>query len=174
MRSRSQPLIALLILFALLAGCAGQRIDSSSQRDDAGDLRRVKQILYAQYDDWKSVKYKSGGLSKAGVDCSGLVYLTFDTRLGIKLPRSTDEQVNAGKPIAIEDLIPGDLVFFKTGWHTRHVGIYIEDGKFLHVSSAKGVMISNLDDEYWAHTYWKSIRVANRNAQKGRPLAALY
>ena len=125
MRLRSLPLIALLTLFALLAGCAGQRTDSTSQREtpiqreDLSNPRWVKQILYAQYNDWKTVKYKAGGLSKAGVDCSGLVYLTLDARLGVKLPRSTDEQVNVGTPIAARDLIPGDLVFFKTGKNTR-------------------------------------------------------
>lgn len=165
MHLRSFSLLLVLALSALLVGCAGQRIDSQSQREtpiqqeDLNNPRWVKQILYAQYNEWKTVKYKPGGLSKGGVDCSGLVYLTFDARLGIKLPRSTDAQVNTGPTIATRDLVPGDLVFFKTGKNTRHVGIYIEDGKFLHASTEKGVMISRLDDEYWARTYWKSIRI---------------
>ncbi len=165
MRLRSPLIVSLLLLTALLAGCAGQRMDTQSQREtpvereSLANPRWVKQILYAQYNDWKTVKYKAGGLSKAGVDCSGLVFLTFDTRLGIKLPRSTDEQVNVGAAIEPRDLIPGDLVFFKTGKNTRHVGIYIEGRKFLHASTEKGVMISSLDDEYWARTYWKSVRV---------------
>ncbi len=102
MRLRLFPLLLLLMLGALLAGCAGQRTDSQSQREtpvareDLNNPRWVKQILYAQYDEWHTVKYKPGGLSKGGVDCSGFVYLTFDARLGIKLPRSTDEQVNTG------------------------------------------------------------------------------
>lgn len=158
------PLVLALILTALLAGCAGQRTDSQSQREaiqqeSLNNPRWVKQILYTQYNEWKTVKYKAGGLSKGGVDCSGFVYLTFDARLGIKLPRSTDEQVNAGATIAVRDLVPGDLVFFKTGKNVRHVGIYLEEGKFLHASTEKGVMISKLDDEYWARTYWKSIRI---------------
>jgi cell wall-associated NlpC family hydrolase len=45
----------------------------------------------------------------------------------------------------------------------RHVGIYLEDGKFLHASTEKGVMLSNLDDQYWARTYWKSVRVQSMN-----------
>lgn len=164
MRLRSLPCVALIVLMALLVGCAGQRIDSqapaaSNQREDLRNASWVKQILYSQYNEWKTVKYKAGGLSKAGVDCSGLVFLTFDTRLGIKLPRSTDEQVTVGTPIASRDLNAGDLVFFKTGKNIRHVGIYIEDGKFLHASTEKGVMISNLDDQYWARTYWKSMRI---------------
>lgn len=165
MRLRFLPLWLLLTLTALLVGCAGQRTDSQSQREtpisreDLNNPYWVKQILYAQYNEWKTVKYKPGGLSKGGVDCSGFVYLTFDARLGIKLPRSTDAQVNTGPTIAPRDLVPGDLVFFKTGKNTRHVGIYIEEGKFLHASTEKGVMISKLNDEYWARAYWKSIRI---------------
>jgi cell wall-associated NlpC family hydrolase len=164
MRLRSFTLVALTVLMVLLAGCAGQRIDSqapaaSNRGEDLRNASWVKQMLYAQYNEWKTVKYKAGGLSKAGVDCSGLVFLTFDTRLGIKLPRSTDEQVTIGTPITPRDLNAGDLVFFKTGKNIRHVGIYIEDGKFLHASTEKGVMISSLDDRYWARTYWKSMRI---------------
>ena len=83
----------------------------------------------------------------------------YDRRLGIKLPRSTDEQINVGAEIPQNKLVPGDLVFFKTGKSIRHVGIYIEERKFLHSSTEKGVMISSLDDQYWARAYWKSIRV---------------
>lgn len=160
----SLALLGLLCLFALLSGCSSQRMDSAGgpggeSRNDLGNARWVKQMLYSQYDQWSRVRYKIGGLSKEGVDCSGFVYLTYDARFGIRLPRSTDEQVNVGPPIEQRDLVPGDLVFFKTGKSTRHVGIYIEDRKFLHASTEKGVMISSLDDQYWARTYWKSIRV---------------
>ncbi|MDB6060081.1 MAG: glycoside hydrolase [Verrucomicrobiaceae bacterium] len=165
MRFRSLPFIVFFVLTALLAGCAGQRVETqpqppvSSSRNDLNNSSWVKQTLYAQYSDWKNVKYKGGGLSKGGVDCSGFVFLTFDARFGIKLPRSTEDQVNVGTTIQQRDLIPGDLIFFKTGKTMRHVGIYLEDGKFLHASTEKGVMISNLDDQYWLRTYWKSVRV---------------
>jgi len=53
----------------------------------------------------------------------------------------------------------GDMVFFKTGIFTRHVGMYIDKGNFLHVSSSKGVTISSLEDPYWASAYWKAQRI---------------
>ena len=149
----------------LLAGCGLAPYDAQSPREGAGgrvdftNKSQVKQALYAQFDQWRAVKYKSGGLSRDGVDCSGFVYLTFNSRLGIELPRSTDLQVTQGKTIPQRELVPGDLVFFKTGKSTRHVGIYLEDGKFLHASTEKGVMISRLTDNYWAKAYWKSIRI---------------
>src|SRR5690606_32354299 len=110
---------------------------------------------------WKNVRYKPGGMSRDGVDCSGFVYLTYDSRLGLKLPRSTDAQSTLGTAIATHELMPGDLVFFRTGKAQRHVGIYLEDGKFLHASTEKGVMISRLDDPYWKRTYWKSVRLGS-------------
>jgi len=156
---------AIFCIALLLFGCSHTRYgDNAPPPEQTGnfDLNNkswVKQVLYAQFDQWRAVKYKDGGLSKGGVDCSGFVYLTFSSRFGINLPRSTDLQVSAGKTIAQQDLTPGDLVFFKTGKNVRHVGIYLEDNKFLHASTEKGVMISRLDDIYWAKKYWKSVRV---------------
>lgn len=162
-------LTVLIALTTLLSGCSSLRSTPSApaeqQHLDLTNQKRVKEILYAQYGEWRSVKYKGGGLSKNGVDCSGFVYLTFDSRFSIKLPRSTDEQVNAGAEIPQSKLVPGDLVFFKTGKTLRHVGIYIEDRKFLHASTEKGVMISSLDDQYWSRAYWKSVRVKLGGAQ---------
>ena len=157
-------LIVFVIVTALMNGCANYRSPIATPapeqpRLDLSNPDWVKQVLYSQYGEWRSVKYKSGGLSKKGIDCSGFVYTTFDARFAIKLPRSTDEQVNVGPEIPQTKLSPGDLVFFKTGKSIRHVGIYIEDRKFVHASTEKGVMISSLDDKYWARNYWKSVRV---------------
>lgn len=167
MRQFRLLLTSLLVLAALLSGCSSNapvaRSTPEQQRLDLANPNWVKEILYAQYGEWRAVKYQAGGLSKKGVDCSGLVYLTFDARFAIKLPRSTDEQVNVGPEIPQSKLVPGDLVFFRTGKWQRHVGIYIEDRKFLHASTEKGVMISSLDDQYWARTYWKSVRVSSSN-----------
>lgn len=152
-----------LWLTLLLVGCGmapvHEQPSAPAGRIDLANKMQVKRALYDQFEQWRAVKYKSGGLSRDGVDCSGFVYLTFNSRLGIDLPRSTDQQVLVGKSITQNDLTPGDLVFFRTGKSTRHVGIYLEDGKFVHASTDKGVMISRLSDNYWARAYWKSIRI---------------
>ena len=119
----------------------------------------VRKALYSQFADWKSVRYKMGGLSKKGIDCSGFVYVTYLTKLGIKVPRTTDLQATAGQEISQKNLKAGDLVFFKTKLFSKHVGIYLESRKFLHASTSKGVIISSLDDSYWSQKYWKSVRV---------------
>lgn len=123
------------------------------------DTKKVINVLNQQHADWRHVKHRMGGLSKSGIDCSGLVYKTYRTKFGINLPRSTQYQSQAGQAIKRSQLKAGDLVFFKTGISRRHVGIYMEKGNFLHVSSSRGVKISNLENSYWRSKYWTSRRL---------------
>jgi len=148
--------LAVLLLSLWLTACGWMQTQQSS---DITNPDWAEQTLYSQYNEWKTVRYRAGGMSKHGVDCSGFVYLTFNTRFDIHLPRSTSEQVRVGHEIPQRDLVAGDLVFFRTGKVQRHVGIYLEDRKFLHASTERGVMISSLDDRYWSRAYWKSMRV---------------
>lgn len=127
---------------------------------DLGNTALVKENLYAQYNEWKNTKYRIGGLSRNGIDCSGFVYVTFKSKLGMVLPRSTEFQVGLGEDIGKSQLRAGDLVFFKTGITVRHVGIYLENGRFLHASTSQGVMVSRLSDNYWKSAYWKGKRLA--------------
>lgn len=123
-------------------------------------IESIKEKLYAQYAQWKGTKYKLGGLNRNGIDCSGFVFITFKSKLGIVLPRTTNLQVATGKDIERNQLQAGDLVFFKTGRFFRHVGIYLEHGKFLHASTSLGVTISKLDNVYWKSKYWKAKRIS--------------
>lgn len=157
----------ICVCAALLAACSsapnkasrGASAPVTVGRIDLSDEQKVKQILNQQYDDWRNVKHRMGGMSKKGIDCSGLVYQTYRTQLGVELPRSTEAQSKIGLSVKQKQLRAGDLVFFKTGVFKRHVGMYIEDGDFLHVSASKGVMVSNLENPYWRGAYWKARRV---------------
>ena len=140
-------------------GPANPARNVSGARVDIGESDTIGQILNQQYKDWRYVKHRMGGTSRKGVDCSGLVYQTYRTKFGVAMPRSTEQQSKMGQTVRKEQLKAGDLVFFKTGVFTRHVGMYIDEGDFLHVSSSKGVMISNLDEKYWKRAYWKARRV---------------
>ncbi len=119
----------------------------------------LKQLFTEQYQDWKGTPYKLGGNSKNGIDCSGFVQITFKQKIGMNLPRTTSQLAKTGQKIGLKQLATGDLVFFITGFSKRHVGIYIDKGKFLHASTSKGVMISSMDSPYWFKHYWKSIRI---------------
>ena len=134
-------------------------VETVSSRAELQNTRKVITALNQQYVDWRHVKYRMGGLSKSGIDCSGLVYKTYRKKFGIDLPRSTEYQSKTGQAIKRNQLKAGDLVFFKTGISRRHVGIYMEKGNFLHVSSSRGVKISNLENSYWRSKYWTSRRL---------------
>ena len=126
---------------------------------DLDNSALVKESLYAQYNQWRNTKYQIGGLSKNGIDCSGFVHMTFKTRLGMVLPRSTEFQAELGASVDKNQLRAGDLVFFRTGRTDRHVGVYLENGRFLHASTRQGVIISGLDENYWKAAYWKAKRL---------------
>ncbi len=121
---------------------------------------RLLARLYKQHDEWRGVKYRMGGMSKSGTDCSGFVKLTFASLFDLELPRSTHQQVKAGIDVNVADLQSGDLVFFKINKRTQHVGIYLEESKFLHASTSRGVMVSSMTHPYWQSRYWKSVRVS--------------
>ena len=161
------PVIFLFMVpVFILQGCGTKKVAYSpttippiTSRIDLTDIQAVKSVLYSQYNEWKSVRYREGGLSKKGVDCSGYVYLTYRSKFGIDLPRTTDSQSSLGIKISQDNLKAGDLVFFKTGLFKKHVGIFLEDRKFMHASTSKGVIISSLDEEYWSDNYWKAKRI---------------
>ena len=126
-------------------------------RDESAALR---ERLYAQFRVWQGAPYRNGGMSTRGVDCSGFVLVTYKSMLGVELPRTADEQATLGTPVSRAELMTGDLVFFKTGVSTRHVGIYLDQGRFMHASRRRGVMISALDDGYWQRHWWQARRIA--------------
>ncbi|MBW1777786.1 MAG: C40 family peptidase, partial [Deltaproteobacteria bacterium] len=122
---------------------------------------QIRKRLLDQFNAWKGTGYRSGGMSRRGIDCSGFVYITFRDRLGVRLPRTTAHLARAGKRISRAAMAPGDLVLFKTGWYGRHVGIYVGDFRFIHVSKSEGVTVSSLHNDYWARQFWMARRVAS-------------
>ena len=123
----------------------------------------VKSRIMEQYAVWKGVRYRLGGDTKRGIDCSAFVQRTFRDQFGLELPRSTSEQQDTGKEITRSKLRPGDLVMFRAGSTGRHVGIYLGNDNFVHASTSSGVMISSLNDDYWKKRYREGRRVLSRN-----------
>ena len=112
--------------------------------------------LYTEAAKWIGVPYRTGGQSKRGTDCSGLVCQLYRNVYHIQLPRTTQEQRNKSKKIAKRNLQEGDLVFFSSPRSRKkvtHVGIYLKDGKFVHASTSQGVIVSRLNENYYTQ-YW--------------------
>ena len=131
--------------------------DDTVSKNDAIDMN--KQFMDF-YNEWKNVKYRFGGNSKKGIDCSAFTQRIYKEKFAIKIPRSTRTQVKVGTKVNKSDLELGDLIFFKTGKIDRHVGIYMGNGDFMH-ASIKGVKFSKLDKPFYRKAYWTSRRIIN-------------
>lgn len=112
---------------------------------------------------FSGTKYKYGGTTKKGMDCSGLLYVSFAEH-DVSLPRVSRDMAEEGKRIRIKDVTKGDLLFFKTrrGKRINHVGMVVATGdevKFIHASSSRGVIVSSLREGYWNSAFVRANRV---------------
>jgi len=150
-------LIIFIVIFGFSA-CSSNPKFIAPAKVSSKDSPVVIKML-AHYKQWKGVKYREGGMSKQGVDCSAYVHLAYKNSLNKKIPRTTELLSKSGQLINSAQMKPGDLVFFKTGVKIRHVGIYIKDNQFMHASSSRGVMISELNNPYWSDAFWMARRL---------------
>jgi cell wall-associated NlpC family hydrolase len=158
----NRPLAALLVsAAAVLAGCSWaptQPSDAplsattwsswdSSGRADGAERPAAQAVDLAT--GLIGVPYRWGGATPAGFDCSGLVYYTFH-KAGVSVPRTSQEQYHAARPVPIHKAEPGDLVFFGKRGRISHVGIYIGDRQFVHApETGRNVTIAHLGDGYY-------------------------
>ncbi|MAX52393.1 MULTISPECIES: NlpC/P60 family protein [unclassified Methylophaga] len=152
----SQRLL-LLSLMSLMAACqTSPPVYTPPQPIGTIDQQHTLSQLYRQYQQWNGTPYRLGGNNRSGIDCSAFVQQTYQHLFGITMPRTTSQQILQGKHIKRTELKSGDLVFFRKG---SHVGIYLEEDKFLHVSTKIGVTISSMHNSYWARYFWQAVRV---------------
>ncbi|SES66076.1 C40 family peptidase [Thalassotalea agarivorans] len=156
-------LFATLIL--LLSACSTvreqDRTDIAIETNSTVSDDKTAQINKF-YSDWQGTPYKLGGMSKRGVDCSAFTHIAYKQLFATYLPRTTELQAQQGHIVKQSELQQGDLVFFKIDKNTNHVGVYLTQGKFMHASSSKGVMISSLSNSYWRGKYWRSVSILKR------------
>ena len=105
--------------------------------------------------EWLGAKYVYGAASKKKTDCSGYVMQVYKGFYGISLDHSSQHMFDDGRGYSIKrtKLKEGDLVFFGNFWKISHVGIYLKGDRFIHASTSSGVIITPMDDKYWASKY---------------------
>jgi lipoprotein Spr len=138
---------------------------SSSTIENASSLQfkyallldtEVEQIsnlsLFQTIDEWIGTRYRLGGTTKNGIDCSALMQTICSTVFGVTIPRTAREQYAASKKISRTEIREGDLIFFNTIGGVSHVGMYLQNNKFVHASSG-GVTISDMYEDYWMRKF---------------------
>lgn len=114
--------------------------------------------------EFMGVKYRTGGTSKAGMDCSGMVTAVFNI-FDKSIPRTSRDMAQIGQKIADKEVQKGDLIFFKTNGRSsiNHVGLVIgadEEGiQFIHSSTSKGVIVSSTKESYYKKAFAQVNRV---------------
>ncbi|MCS6823540.1 MAG: C40 family peptidase [Cytophagaceae bacterium] len=172
--------IVILCLSATIASCKATRKATSANKNTSStnpaEKSRITNVEKKSPDkinelvqtarSYIGTPYKYGGNSKSGIDCSGLACQVYKS-IGIDLPRTASDQCNAGKKIEINDIRPGDLLFFtdrKGNNKITHVGIVSEVSgknsiKFIHASTKRGVTESELLSDYYKPLFLKAVRI---------------
>lgn len=158
-----KKVFVFILLSIVLVSCKSTSTAVSKSESKKENRSLVKNLIDTATDNI-GVKYKAGGTTKSGFDCSGLVYTTFESE-NIRLPRSSFEQAKIGKVIPLNDAKKGDLIFFKTNRSRQinHVGLITEvnsdEIKFVHSSTSKGVIISSTKEPYYKNSFEQVNRV---------------
>jgi len=131
---------------------------------DAASITTIDEIVNTAL-GFSGVRYKYGGTTKKGMDCSGLLYVAFKAH-DIALPRVSYEMAREGRRIRVNDVSKGDLLFFKTsrrGKRINHVGLVVavkgDDIKFIHSTSSRGVIVSSLHEGFWNYSFVMAARM---------------
>ena len=158
-----KKLLVLAVLSIIFASCKSGSAPVNRNEPKRANKNTVKHLIDTATANL-GVKYKAGGTTKNGYDCSGLVFTTFQAEK-ITMPRSSYEQSKIGKIISFDDAEKGDLIFFRTNKSKQinHVGLITErtgaEIKFIHSSTSKGVIISSTKEPYYQNSFVQINRV---------------
>ena len=165
-----KKLFLLAPLLFLLISCGSSRtiqntkpikVEKTTKSSHGGKVTSI--VDYAK--SFEGTRYKFGGTTKKGMDCSGLVYTAFGKK-DISLPRISRDMAKKGRRISLSQTTEGDLVFFRTSKNKtsiNHVGLVVEtqngEIRFIHSTTSKGVIISSLRESYWGNAFVEARRL---------------
>ncbi len=145
----------LFLCFTFLTACSSDNVTTANYHKDPKQVSQRDKIM-EKFQQWRGVRYKYGGTTKRGVDCSAFVQSIYSDAFNKPLPRTTSKQKHLGKAVKKQQLAVGDLVFFRGN---THVGIYVGNGEFIHSSTTNGVTLSKLNNLYYRRHYTQSRRI---------------
>tara|TARA_R110002124_G_scaffold99337_1_gene245338 strand:- start:73228 stop:73788 length:561 start_codon:yes stop_codon:yes gene_type:complete len=165
-------LLAFLSIFMVSCGSSSKvvskRTSSKVYKNKSiskGEVKNKLENIVDYAKTFEGTKYKYGGTTSKGMDCSGLVYTAFNKEK-IALPRISRDMAKRGKRISISDATEGDLVFFQTNKNRKvinHVGLVVESRRgeilFIHSTTSRGVIVSSLEENYWKSAFIEARRV---------------
>lgn len=154
--------LVLLSVILLGTSCSTQKNIKVHETEDF-KIGITNKKLHQEVESWLGTPYKYGGQSKNGVDCSGLVVEIYKKVYEKKLYRSSNDIYNKNcQPIKKNQLREGDLVFFITAKNSKrinHIGLYLNNNQFIHSTTKKGVIITDLSEEYYKNRFVGAGRV---------------
>jgi len=134
-------------------------------------LTASMQSFFNSVSKYFGTRYRFGGQTPRGFDCSGFVRFMYDKVFNMHLPRSSREMSAIGNKVSKNDLQPGDLVFFQTrGQRINHVGIFIGNDTFIHSSLSKGITEDQLKLDYFEKRFAGAVRLLDPTTEKLPPL----
>jgi cell wall-associated NlpC family hydrolase len=156
--------VAIIALFSSCSTDSGQKTTepirfTAPKADRHAGIHTIEKLVREEYERWKGTRHRLGGTGRQGIDCSGFVRVVYKSLFDIVLPRTSRSQSRIGRPVGRGELRAGDLVFFKPPTYPNHVGIYLSENEFVHVSKKEGVTISVIGRHYWGRYYWTARRV---------------
>ncbi len=169
----------LLLAYLFFTSCGStKKTTSTNEKENNSSEKKIKSKyaellnvkenkienikLYSFVNDWYGVKYKYGGKTKKGVDCSSFVSSLYNDVYDKPLNGTAASMFYQCKTVSKNNLTEGDLVFFKIdNDNVSHIGVYLQNNKFVHASTKKGVMINDLDEPYYKKCFFKGGRIKN-------------
>lgn len=167
MKRKNLPYYFIIVVVGLLSvSCSSgkklvrndkEAISMHRHHGSSNHLTGLSKKLVDEAMTWQGTPYKYGGAEKGeGTDCSGLVLRVYEKVTGVKMPRNSLKQAEFCKKLKPGDAVAGDLVFFATGKdpdRISHVGLMLDDDRFIHSSTSKGVCISSVSTPYYTRTF---------------------